>query len=194
MKTKVIIAMLLVQSFVVMGGRRNEKLSEEHLAQLISKNYLEREKASQTVLESRRSVITELERIVKKFTVDDTRAGTAKTAIVLLGKLRSSESVPLLSEKLDFEAFYKSTKRPQPPEDLYPCVGALSVIGKPSIPAMIKNIESHRDEKVRKLSAIVILNVEGHDLARVVVSKAMEKQKDPEKKANLEKSLAYFNG
>lgn len=193
MNTRLIWAVLAtVWATCLLGSAKVDEPSVDHLARLTSESKADRKEAAQAILEAREEVVRKLETIVRKFVRDESRKGTAKTAIVLLGKLRSAGSVGLLAENLTFGVFYKSTKRPQPPEDFYPCVGALSEIGKPSVGAMLRNLETSQDEKVRKLSARVIRNVEGPALARIVLEKAAQKQTDPAKQAMLQAALAYF--
>ena len=195
MKAKaILVTTLIISMVVVIGASQVHKSSINHLAGMTSENYIEREQAAREILQSRRETIEELEKIVRRFIKDENRKGTAKTAIVLLGKLRSVECVPLLAENLALYVFYKDRKRTQSLEDAFPCVGALIEIGKPAVSPMIKNLETSEDEKVRELSARVIRYVEGPEIGRIVIEKAIEKQTDSRKKAKLEAalSLAYF--
>lgn len=193
MNTKLIwVVLAIVLATCLLVCAKVDEASVDHVALLTSESKADRKEAAQAILEARQGVVRKLEKIVRKYIRDESKKGTAKTAIVLLGSLRSAESVGLLAKNLTFGVFYKSTKRPQPPEDFYPCVGALSEIGKPSVGAMLSNLETSHDEKVRKLSARVIRSVEGPELAKIVVEQAVEKQTDPAKQAMLQAALAYF--
>lgn len=195
MKTKaVLVTTLIVSMAVVLGAGRVKESSINYLSGMTSENYVDREQAARAILQSRRETIRELEEIVRTFISDEGRKGTVKTAVVLLGKLRSVESVPLLAENLTLYVFYKDRKSTQSPEDAFPCVGALIEIGKPAIPEMLRNIQTSNDKKVRELSTRVIRYVEGPEIGRIVIEKAIEKQTDSRKKARLEAalSLAYF--
>jgi len=193
MKRKTICGVMAIVCLTgVVGCGKTEKPSGDHLVQMRSDNQAERETASQAILEKRTRTIGDLEKIVREFVGDETRKGTAKTAIVLLGKLRATEAVPLLADNINVYVFYKSTKRTQSPEDAFPCVGALTGIGKPSIPAMINNLATSEVEKVRELSARVIRNVEGTEIGRIVLEKAIEEQGDRGKKARLTAALEYM--
>jgi hypothetical protein len=89
----------------------------------------------------------------------ENRKGTAKTAIVLLGDLRSVRSVPLLVEYLSFGVFYKETKRVQTREDYFPAVRALIRIGNPSVEPVLKRAEGTDDATVLQNAALVIKGV-----------------------------------
>lgn len=75
-----------------------------------------------------------------------------------------------------------------------PIIDALIGIGRPSIPEMIKNIEGNNDPRVRDLSSRVIQSIEGAEVGRFIIEKAIEKQGDVEKKKNLHETLKlkYF--
>lgn len=176
----------------MVGCGKTDKPSAGDMARLRSENQTERKAASRAILEQRARTIGELEKIVRDFVGEESRKGSAKTAVVLLGKLRAVEAVALLAENISVYVFYKSTKRIQSLEDAFPCVGALSEIGKPSIAAMIGNLASSEDEKVRELSARVILNVEGTEIGRIVIEKAIEDESDPTKKARLRAAVEYM--
>jgi hypothetical protein len=64
----------------------------------------------------------------------------------------------------------------------------------PAIPKMIKNIESNDDANVRKLSATVIRYVDGPDIAKFRLEKAIESQSDPTKKARLKAAIEEIKG
>ncbi len=76
----------------------------------------------------------------------------------------------------------------------YPAVEALIRIGKPSVPAMLRNLASSSDQHVRALSARVIFGVEGEQIGRLIVENAIAKEDDPVKKKNLETSLPLIKG
>ncbi len=107
----------------------------------------------------------------------------------LLGLHRMGQAVQDLSKHIAL------TNRPLLDDDRrpligeYPVVDALIRIGGPAIPEMIKNIETSDDEKVRELSAKVIRYVDGPEIARFRLQKAMEKQSDPGKKARLKAAM-----
>ena len=190
MKTRnVIVALILVMSLVFLSGASQvNKTENDYFTQLSSENETEREAASQKILDARKDTINQLENIARKFITEETRKGTAKTSIILLGKLHSAESVPLLAENISVSVFYTVTGRTQPPEDYYPCVGALIEIGTPAIPAMLNNIKNKDDATIRELSARVIRYVEGLDVGRYILENAI-KQASSQEKTRLQKAL-----
>ena len=104
----------------------------------------------------------------------------------LLGTFREEQSVHHLSKFIAIKS-----DRPLLPDRRmpiwgdYPVVEALISIGNRAIPEMLKNIESSDDEKVRELSAKVIRYVDGPEIAKFRLEKAIERQSDPAKKARL---------
>ena len=118
------------------------------------------------------------------------------TAAFLLGLYRYAEATDSLANLIVMEDAGRNEKR-QSRESLwgeYPAVEALIRIGKPSVSAMLRNLESSEDEHVRGLSARVIYYVEGPKLAKIVVENAVNEQKDPIKKKLLESSLPLVHG
>jgi hypothetical protein len=123
--------------------------------------------------------------------LDNSKTKQAKFAVAfLLGYYRMEKSVPHLSKLITLEAQGTKQKR-ENLWDRYPVVEALIRIGNPAIPEMIRNIETSEDNKVRELSARVIRYVEGAEIGRIVIEKAIEKQTDPRRKARLEAALKY---
>ena len=116
-------------------------------------------------------------------------------AAYLLGLYRYPEAVNDLAAKITMEN--DDEVLPQGKEarwDRYPAVEALIRIGKPSVPAMLRNIASSSDQHVRALSGRVIFYVEGEQIGRLIVESASAKEDDPVKKKNLETSLPLIKG
>ncbi len=103
----------------------------------------------------------------------------------LLGLYRYPEAVESLGQMVSLEDKATEGKQKERRWDRYPAFEALIRIGKPSIPAMLRNIEGSEDETIRELSARVIFYVEGADIAPIVLEKAISKQTDPLKKGRL---------
>jgi hypothetical protein len=108
----------------------------------------------------------------------------------LLGFNRMEDSVRFLSPLIALEA--DMTENNHIPWGRYPVAEALIRIGGPSIPAMMKNIETSDDKKVCELSAEVIRYVDGPEIAKFRLEKAMEKQADPGKKAKLKAAVEHI--
>lgn len=118
--------------------------------------------------------IPEIIGIVEKYLPDAARQGTVKDNMLLLGKLKSVAAIPLLVRNLTYEAFYKNTKRPQPPEDLFPAVQALIDIGQPSVRPLLERLAAEDGEKLALAGATVIRGVLGREAARQLLSKEIE--------------------
>jgi hypothetical protein len=129
--------------------------------------------ASKEVLERRQADIAAVLKIVEKYLGDDTRRGTVKDNMLLLGKLRAAEAVDLLVRNLTFEVFYKNTKRPQSVEDRYPVVQALIDIGIPSLRPVLDRVAAEDDELLARTGAAVLLGILGRTHARAVLTEEM---------------------
>ncbi len=108
----------------------------------------------------------------------------------LVGMNRYAEAAGSLARLITLEDEARSPKRRRWGQ--YPVAEALVRIGKPVIPAMLRNLETSDDEKTRRLTAKVILRVEGVEVAKSLVTSAIAKQQDPERKGRLRSSLVYF--
>jgi HEAT repeat protein len=152
--------------------------------------------------EARRSAI---ERIVSKRDVpeEDIRAlaekhmqgpkkGTAKDAILLLGRLRSTSSVPWLLDRLTFSVFYKETKRPQPPADRFPAVQALIDIGLPSIKPVLARAAANNDPEVRVAAGAVLVGILGSRGAVTRLESEIAAAREPAAKAALQATLDHL--
>lgn len=155
---------------LIYGNGSERSTAMNTVAELRSERPESREAAARSVLDDRRRLVADLQRIVRETVGDEARRGTARDAIVLLGQLRAVESAPLLVENLDFKVFYKDVKRPQPPEDLYPCVGALIEIGMPAIEPVLRRAGMSDDEDVLRNTAYVVKKILGRKLALALLN------------------------
>lgn len=112
----------------------------------------------------------------------------------LLGLYRYSNAVDNLANVITMESTKSSEDDRKSRWQQYPAVEALIVIGKPSVPAMLRNLASSSDQHVRALSARVIFHVEGEQIGQLIVESAIAKEDDPVKKQNLETSLPLIKG
>jgi len=127
------------------------------------------------------------------YQLDNSRSKEVKfAAAFLLGFYRMEKSVYHLSRHITLENERVISSSRLPLWDRYPVVEALIRIGKPAVPEMLRTIETSEEEKVRDFSARVIRYVEGSEIGRIVIEKAMEKQTDPAKKARLKTALNYL--
>ena len=121
---------------------------------------------------------------------DETRFCSA----YLLGLYRYSYAAGSLARKITMENTKLKDNERMARWQQYPAVEALIRIGKPSVPAMLRNLESSSDKHVRGLSARVIFYVEGAQIGRLIVENAIAKEDDPVKKKNLEEALPLIKG
>lgn len=119
----------------------------------------------------------------------------------LLGEYRATEAIWDLSKHIKLEDKTTGKLKKYPRWSRYPAQEALIKCGFRSIQYMIKNLETSEDEQVRKLSAMVIWQVIGEGLPRVVdgkeygrliVANEADKQTDSAKKMRLASALKYF--
>ena len=165
-----------------------------YIAQLRSADPNVRSKASEMILRlkepDRQQIVSEIESLAREFVGERERAGTAKSAIILLGDLQAQEAIPFLVDHLTFKVFYKQAKRLQTLDDLYPCAGALIKIGAPSIERLLERVEGASDEAVIRIAGFVIYRVlRGHAGARI--GNRIEGQRDPVVRARLTRLQQY---
>ena len=111
-------------------------------------------------------------------------------AAYLLGLKRYEGAVSSLSEQITLQdEKYSELHNSLWFWDQYPALEALVRIGKPSTPAMVTNIEASDDKLVRELSLKAIRAIEGVEIAQFILERAIAKQENPAKKANLEAAL-----
>jgi hypothetical protein len=159
-----------------------ERLTD-YLDQLRSPNPEERERAARGILrlkskiKDRRDLINAIENIARDFIAVKERAGSAKTAISLLGDLQSVDSIPFLLENLTFHVFYKEAKRAQDISDAYPCSGALIAIGAPSLGPVISKAEETDDKLTLRIAAWIVMKIL-HGEASSYIQERVESQSD----------------
>jgi len=117
-----------------------------------------RRRAVRTLLAHRNVSHAQLRALADKH-VKSGKHGTAKDVILLLGKLNSIESIDWLIDHIDFDVFYKETKRTQSIEDLYPAVQALIDIGLPSLGPLIERAKTDKRKELPMAAAAVLIGV-----------------------------------
>lgn len=115
-------------------------------------------------------------------------------AAYLLGFHRYSEAINDLAAVITLHNEETELNKRLPRWGEFPVVEALIRIGKPSVRAMLANLETSDDANVRGLSARVIFYVEGPDLSKIVVENAVNAQTDPDKKKRLQDALPLVKG
>jgi hypothetical protein len=162
---------------------------EPMFAELESESAENRRGAAEKILAARLEVGQQVGDLLVKYLAVPDREGTAKDLMLLLGKLRATEQIPLLVRSLTFKAFYRSTKRPQTVEDLYPAVQALADIGAPAIDAVLARIEHEDDEEVHRVAAAVLRGILGAPRAKLILDNAVRTNRAPEVKSRLTKAV-----
>lgn len=110
-------------------------------------------------------------------------------AAYMLGEYRFEQAVDSLSHVITLEDKLPVQQQAEKYRPRFPAVHALIRIGNPSIPVMIRNIETSGDEKVQKLSLLVVIYIQGAEVTQAVLKSAIGKQDNPEKKAKLQSAL-----
>jgi len=157
--------MICITLFLFLPAMKgNYKRSEEkepmgQINGLLSQDSRIRDQAVDSILQDRRSIINKLIPLIdpantKKYS-DQTRCAAA----YLLGMLRATEAVPVLSQALANEPGRKYISDISRYD--VPVWTALVRIGRPSVPAMIENIETSDNRILRKKSIDVLYHVLG---------------------------------
>jgi HEAT repeat protein len=148
-------------------------------------------KAIQQILDDRLRTVNMLIEIVDQANARRLPANAGRAAAYLLGRLRAPEAVPVLSRALtnvDPNGVLFHT-------DIFTDAEwvALLEIGRPAVPAMIKNITSSDDERLRQRSLGVISRVlGGKDNLIGLLNRLMEqKERSKEEKDRLAKSIEW---
>ena len=131
--------------------------------------------------------------IVEKYLSDEARQGTVKDNMLLLGKLRAVQAVPLLVRNLTYEVFYKRTKRLQSTEDLYPAVQALIDIGQPSVRPVLARLAVEGGETLEKNGATTLHRILGRSGARELLLSEIAAARDEQTQARLRKVITVLD-
>lgn len=131
--------------------------------------------------------------IVEKYLSDEARQGTVKDNMLLLGRLRAVQAVPLLVRNLTYEVFYKMTKRLQSTEDMYPAVQALIDIGQPSVRPVLARLAVEGGETLEKNGATTLDRILGRSGARDLLSSEIAAARDEQSQARLRKVMTVLD-
>lgn len=179
---------------VILGAQIPRQGRQKLLSELESETPNVRAAASAEVLSHRQpGDVAAIMRIVEKYVAEGNRQGTVKDAMMLLGKLRAIEAVPLLVRNITFQAFYKNTKRPQPPEDQFPAVAALIEIGEPSLRPVLERLAKEDGEELQLAGTSVLRGVLGKDGAQALLAKGASILTDEQAKARIKSAIALID-
>jgi len=187
------VILLLMAIFLVLectSCGKGQSRVDNLIQSIASGNEKERTAAYDELRHSRAKMIQDLIAIVNQPVVQGEQYANTTTprnlAIYLLGNMRAPEAVPHLVNWL----------APHPQQDttwftdVAPAVVALAQIGKPAVPHLLKLISITPKGEARDRAIWLIKNIEGEECGKIILKKAIEQEKDPEKKANLEKVLS----
>jgi len=113
-------------------------------------------------------------------------------AAYLIGLYRMERAVEDLSEVITIEDSTVNTEKHKLLWSKHPAVEALIRIGNPAVPKMLELIQQNSDPKVRDFAARVILDVDGAEVGEFRLVKAIESQRDVEKKDRLKNAIQFF--
>jgi len=152
--------MICITFFLFLPAMKGNKRSEEkepmgQINGLLSQDSRILDQAVDSILQDRRSIVNKLIPLIdpantKKYS-DQTRCAAA----YLLGMLRATEAVPVLSQALANEPGRKYISDISRYD--VPVWTALVRIGRPAVPAMIENIETS-DNRILRIKSIDVLN------------------------------------
>ncbi|SRR5258706_1841580 len=192
------IAMIMV--LLILGTlRETQSITDSipnHIDELLSKDQATRDAGVKAILADRKKVVDALITLVDPANAGRYSEQTRSDAAYLLGKLRAPEAVPVLSKAL--------VNEPSGPlvgsgvDDgrvAYPMWTALIRIGRPAIPAMIRNVETSADPVVRKHSVLVIGQVLGGKRRLLeTLEKLKLKAKDDDTLRRLDEAYEWIHG
>ena len=115
-------------------------------------------------------------------------------AIYLLGQLRATKSVPILIENIDLVAPRVDTKGAIGRWGMYPAQEALSKIGKPAVNMIVDMLPDEKNELRRKLMCFVLADVDGAEVAKFNLSRALATESEPVRKGNLQSAQMILEG
>ena len=170
-------------------AQNHETGKDAMLKELESESADDRRAAIAKILAGRRESNQQIADLLAKYLAVPERKGTAKDLILLLGKLRAAEQVPLLVRALTFKVFYRETKRPQTIEDLYPAVQALADIGAPALDPVLDRLSQEGDEELERTGGAVLRDVLGMPRATLILNGAIHAATDAKVKQRLAKAL-----
>ncbi len=152
---------------------------------LLSEDSRTRDQAVDSILQDRRDIVDKLIPLVDPANDMKYSDETRSAAAYLLGEFRASEAVPILSRALADEPGAKIISRISRYDisryDV-PVWTALVKIGRPTVPAMIENIETSDNRILRKKSLDVLNHVLGGKRRLLeLLSKLQKKATDKEK-------------
>jgi len=177
--------------------------SKVHVSSLKSASMQGREKAAEAVRKQRSDFIKEL----LELAAEKVESGPSSNprlveypwhdskhlSILLLGDLRSLETVPVLLENLEYRNPIRIAGSYFGEGGWFPAAELLWKIGMPAIGPTIKKLGGYDEDGMgRRLCCWVIKKVLGEKLGRMRIEMSIEKSRDRGVKQNLDAALSYF--
>ena len=113
-------------------------------------------------------------------------------AIELLGDLRATEAIPVLLDNVKYCNPAALSGEYLPWQFDFPAAVSLAQIGNPSVEPALATLEVTNDELERQLCCWIIKEVEGEELAPIVLQLAIGKERYSGSKARLQAALEYL--
>jgi hypothetical protein len=173
------------------GAARAEDLKSEVLGNLQSEDPAIRDAAAKTVISDPSlgtNVISNIEAIAQQFIADDQRKETSKTAILLLGKLKSERSIPFLIEHLAFYVPYRPG-RLESIRGACPCVAALIDIGEPAFPAVLARWLKDDNDGIQRCVRTIFQQLKNRMAAREFLAKSLKTLKSEKDRTKVKSYL-----
>lgn len=184
------------------GSQKSNK--SQNVTDLNAENLKDREKAAEAIRNEHTKLIKQLIQLAKEkvelLPSNDPRFveypwhDAKHLSILLLGDLRTVESVSALLDNLE----YKNPKslyvdEPLDKDGWHPAVKALSKIGMPAVEPTIKKLSSYEPKSEgSELCCWILKKILGVRLARLRLQIAIEETRDKAVKTNLVAALPYF--
>jgi hypothetical protein len=174
-----------------------DKATADALEKYVPSDFKARQKKLEELRDDRKRIIHALLLLINTFTdsqrkqfVEQFAEGRFGTAIQMLGVTRAKEATIPLMEIIDTR-FVKIIHETRAPTDRI-VIQTLIRIGKPASKAAVEYLARDKSSKRAPMYVRVIAQVEGVEVGTFMVQKAMEREKDPARKARLEKALELF--
>ena len=168
---------------------------QERIEALLSDEARVRDQTVWAILGEREDMVRKLIELVDPANAEKYSDETRSAAAFLLGEFRAREAVPVLSKALrkPLGPWFSGDISPYD----VPIFSALVKIGRPAMPAMIKNVEASDDELLRKRSLGVLSHVLGGkrrtlELLAKLQARAKDEKKIERIKAAIKYSQEYF--
>lgn len=189
----------VVLLFAAMPVQRASAFDRLKAIQNIQSNDLAlQEEGARQILENRQGIISALLTLIEQTPkkIKGSKRNNVLHAMNTLGQMRATEAVELLVDYMDFPRPSKGlTADSIPlPDKLYPAVGALIRIGRPSIPPILGALENGRGEErvFLLLARWTVYRIEGGRAEAIFrLESELEKAKSSERKAVIRKLLEY---